>query len=114
MNVGLAVLQVTDKFLQALLFSGIQVCELDAEVLTGRPSHAGPTDMDGFLVCGNVHTERDRCTNLYMNSAFNATAAQGKVEELSLTNALISLERNRKLHLHPPLSPLFHWHAPLA
>jgi hypothetical protein len=27
---------------------------------------------------------------------------------------LISLERNRILHLHPPFSSLFHRHAPLA
>jgi hypothetical protein len=62
---------------QAFLFRGVHVCELDAKVLTSRPSHSGPTYMDGLLMCRNVHTERDRCTNLYKCSAFNATSAPG-------------------------------------
>jgi len=113
-DVGLAFLQVTDQFMQAFLFRWVHVCELEAKVLTSRPSHSGPTYMDGFLMCRNVHTERDRCTNLYSHSAFNAAAAQGEVKELSLAKALISLERNRILHLHPPFSSLLHGHAPRA
>jgi hypothetical protein len=112
-DIGLAFLQVIENFLQALPFRWVHVCELDAKVLTSRPGHSGPTYMDGFLMCRNVHTERDRCTDLYDNSAFNGGASQGKVKKFSFAKALISLERNRILHLHPPFSPLLHRHAPL-
>ena len=77
MDVGLAFLQFTDKFVQALLFRGVHVSELNTKVLTSRPGHSGPTNMDWFFMCRNVHTERDRCTNLYERSALNATSAPG-------------------------------------
>jgi hypothetical protein len=114
MNIGFAFLQILDDLFQALLFRGVHIHEFHAKIITGCPGHSGPAYLNGFLVCRDVHTDRDGRTNLYMGSAFNSAAAQGEVEEFPLSNALISLERNRKLHLHAPLSPLFHWHAPPA
>ncbi len=76
MDIGAALLEVGNELLQTFPFLGVQVHEFDAEVLSSGPGHPSPGYLDRLLVCRNVHTEGDGCTNLYKGTAFNGAAAR--------------------------------------
>ena len=76
MDIGVAFPEVCHEPLQAFPLLGIHVDELHTEVLPGCPRHAGSGNLDRLLVRRNVYTERDGCSNLYIDAAFNGAATR--------------------------------------